>query len=430
MKKHITSSAMILALTAAGVSLPMNRAVAGSNAGAAIVGALIGGAIVAGANQNRRNNTTQSTASSAQRNENRAVQTALNFFDFPVGSADGVFGRNTRNGIRQYQAYLDFPVTGELTQYQKDFLLNSHQRAELGGAETSRIILTSPEGSRALLVSFMQQQQGGNSGLGTTPLGGNAFQANGPANDFNSGGSSSQNSPSGLPVFVTSQEPSMNELCISGIQPNSVEAQFCNLRAYAIDEGDRLAASVQGTTRADIQAQCEAFAPTLEPYISTVALADAGAAKGELQSWVSTSGASAASLEGIAKVCLGVGYSSDNSDVALASIMSLVGLGLSGYEELLAYHLALGFGFEGKTNVDRGAQWLDNASLAFASGQESITGESGAVRATVAVSLANSMRGLPSTVAPANNGVVPAFGVTPEAPTEAGGGFFSSGTSN
>ena len=173
-----------------------------------------------------------------------------------------------------------------------------------------------------------------------------------------------------------------------------------------------------------------AFAPTLEPYVSTVSLADAGAAKSELQSWVSTSGASAASLEGIAKVCLGVGYSTDDSSVAVASIMTLVGLGESGYEELLAYHLALGFGFDGKANTNRGAQWLDNASLAFASGQESLTGESGAVRATVAVSLANSMRGLPTTAAPVTSGVVPAFGVAPEAPAEAGGGFFSSGASN
>lgn len=426
MKKHLTSSAMILALTAAGVALPMQRAAAGGNAGAAIVGALIGGAIVAGATNNRRT-TTHSTVSSAQRNENRAVQTALNFFEFPAGTPDGVFGRKTRTAISQYQAFMEFPVTGELTQYQKDFLLTSHQRAELGGAETSRIILTDPNGARGLLVSFMEQQQSGNTGLG---MGNSTLQASNPANDFNNSGSTSQTSPAGLPVFVTSQESSMNELCISGIQPNSVEAQFCNLRAYAIDEGDRLAASVQGTTRADIQAQCEGFAPTLEPYVSTVALADAGDAKSELQSWVSTSGASAASLEGIAKVCLGVGYSTDNSDVALASIMTLVGLGQSGYEELLAYHLALGFGFDGKKNTDRGAQWLDNASLAFASGQESLTGESGAMRATVAVSLANSLRGLPPVAPAAPGGVVPAFGTATEQTDDVGGGFFSTGASN
>lgn len=426
MKKHITSSAMILALTAAGVAIPMNKAAAGNNAGAAIIGALIGGAIVAGAGNNRRT-TTRSTASSAQRTENRAVQAALNFFNFPAGTPDGVFGRRTRTAVSTYQSFMDFPVTGELSNFQKDFLLNSHQRAELGGAETSRVILTDPNGARGLLISFMQQQQGGNTGLG---MGNNTVQASNPSNDFNGGGSSPQTSSTGLPVFVTSQESSMNELCISGIQPNSVEAQFCNLRAYAIDEGDQLASSVQGTTRADIQAQCVAFAPTLEPYVSTVSLANAGAAKSELQSWVSTSGASAASLEGIAKVCLGVGYSTDDSDVALASIMTLVGLGQSGYEELLAYHLALGFGFDGKASTDRGAQWLDNASLAYASGQESLTGESGALRATVAVSLANSMRGLPTTAAPATNGVVPAFGVAPEAPAEAGGGFFSSGASN
>lgn len=428
MKKQITSSAMILALTAAGATLPMNKAAAGGNAGAAIVGALIGGAIVAGAVNNNRSNTT-STASSAQRNENRAVQTALNYFDFPAGTPDGVFGRNTRTAVSNYQAFMDFPITGQLTTYEKDFLLNSHQRAELGGAETSRIILTDPNGSRALLVSFMQQQQGGNSGLGTTGFGGATQASNNAANDFSNGSSTSNTSPLGLPVFVTSQEPSMNELCISGIQPNSVEAQFCNLRAYAISEGDQLAASVQGTTRADIQAQCEGFAPTLEPYISTVSFNDAGIAKSDLQGWVRSSGATVASLEGISKVCLGVGYATDNSDVALASVMTLVGLGQSGYEELLGYHLALGFGFDGKPDADHGAQWLDNASLAYASGQASISGESGAARATVAVTLANSLRGLPTT-APANTGVVPAFAPTEQAPANTGGGFFSSGASN
>ena len=427
MKIHLTSSAMILALTATAATLPMTKAAAGGNAGAAIVGALIGGAIVAGANNNRRTNTT-STASSAQRNENRAVQSALNYFEFPAGTPDGVFGRNTRTAVSNFQAFMDFPITGELTSYEKEFLLNSHQRAELGGAETSRIILTDPIGSRALLVSFMQQQQGGGSTLGSSPLGGGTLQASSPANDFSSPAAPASN-PAGLPVFVTSQEPSMNELCISGIQPNSIEAQFCNLRAYAIDEGDRLAASVQGTTRADIQAQCEGFSPTLEPYVSRVSLTPAVSAKSDLESWVSVSGASAASLEGIAKVCLGIGYATDNSSVALASAMTLVGVGQSGYQELLAYHLALGFGFEGKVNMERGAEWLDNASLSFASGEQAITGESGAVRATVAVSLANSLRGLP-TAQPVDGGVLPAFAPTTTATEEVGGGFFSTGASN
>ena len=416
MKKHLTSSAMILALTA---TLPMSKAAAGSNAGAAIIGALIGGAIVAGVANNRRTSSTPH-ASSAQRTENRAVQSALNYFEFPAGTPDGVFGRRTRTAISQYQTYMNFPVTGELTSYQKDFLLTSHQRAEQGGAETSRIILTDPNGSRGLLVTYMQQQQGGSS------LGNGASD---PANDFSSASAAPATSSTGLPVFVTTQEASMNELCISGIQPNSIEAQFCNLRAYAIDEGDRLAASVQGTSRADIQAQCEAFAPTLDAYVSKVSLSDAGAAKSALHAWASTSGASAASLEGIAKVCLGVGYTTDNSNVALASVMTLVGLGQAGYEELLAYHLALGFGFEGKANTGRGAQWLDDVSLAYAGGQNAITGDGGAMRAAMVVSHANALRGVPAAPASANV-VVPAFGTAPAAAPNTGGGFFSSGSSN
>ncbi len=424
MKKHLTSTAMVLAFTAAGVTLPMDRAAANSNAGAAIIGALIGGAIVAGANNNRRTNNTRSTASSAQRTENRAVQSALNYFEFPAGTPDGVFGRKTRTAVSQYQAFMGFPVTGELNAHEKEFLLSSHQRAELGGAETSRIILTDPNGSRALLISFMEQGGAGGTGLGN----GNTLQASSPANDFGAGAATPA-SPAGLPVFVTSTESSMNQLCISGIQPNSVEAQFCNMRAYAIDEGDRLATSVQGASRAEIQAQCEAFAPTLQPYLSTVSMSAAGTAKSDLQGWVSGSGATAASLEGIAKVCLGVGYTTDNADVALASIMTLVGAGQSGYEELLAYHLALGFGFDGEENKARGAEWLDSASLSYAGGQQALTGENGATRAVVAVSLANAMRGLPA-ASPAVGGVVPAFGVAPTAASDTGGGFFSAGGSN
>ena len=68
-----------------------------------------------------------------QREENRQVQTALNYFGFPAGIADGVLGANSRSAIGQYQAFLGYPPTGALTEYEKVFLTSAYQRAVVGG---------------------------------------------------------------------------------------------------------------------------------------------------------------------------------------------------------------------------------------------------------------------------------------------------------
>ena len=49
---------------------------------------------------------------SRQRYQNRQVQSALNYFGFPVGTPDGVLGSRSREAIAGYQAYLMYPATG------------------------------------------------------------------------------------------------------------------------------------------------------------------------------------------------------------------------------------------------------------------------------------------------------------------------------
>ena len=83
---------------------------------------------------------------SAARVENREIQTALNYFNFPAGTPDGVMGRNSRNAISQYQAHLGYPVTGQLSLYEKDFLVSSYHRAIAGGAVTHQQIAQNPDG--------------------------------------------------------------------------------------------------------------------------------------------------------------------------------------------------------------------------------------------------------------------------------------------
>ncbi|MFC3117684.1 peptidoglycan-binding protein [Jhaorihella thermophila] len=111
---------------------PVTRAMADNNAAALLGGAILGGIIVNEVNKNKQRK--QATAarqrsSSYQRAQNRDIQTALNYFGYPAGAADGVLGRRSRAAIAQFQAEMGYTADGYLDAYERDFLLNSYQRA-------------------------------------------------------------------------------------------------------------------------------------------------------------------------------------------------------------------------------------------------------------------------------------------------------------
>lgn len=159
--KRVTSAAIMTAMLAA----PAARVEAGSGDFAGgLVGGLIGGAIGSNlANQNRQKRSTrtiyvQPRASSAQRQENREIQSSLNYFSFNAGVEDGILGSGSRAAISRYQGYMGFPVSGTLTSYQKSVLLGAYNRAMAGGPDVNRIISRSNQGARALLIA---QRDGG-----------------------------------------------------------------------------------------------------------------------------------------------------------------------------------------------------------------------------------------------------------------------------
>jgi len=132
-----------------------------------IVGGIIGGAIVNEGNKQRTQTRTvvrrSSGISSAQRAQNREVQTSLNYFGFPAGTPDGALGRNSRAAIRQYQSFLQFQPTGSLTPYERDILVGAFNRAQYGSAEVLQVMANSPLGARALLqdqLALMTGQPG------------------------------------------------------------------------------------------------------------------------------------------------------------------------------------------------------------------------------------------------------------------------------
>ena len=68
-----------------------------------IVGGIIGGALVTETGKTRR---PSSGVSSAVRQERRNIQTSLNYFGYPAGTADGILGARSRSAISNYQAFL------------------------------------------------------------------------------------------------------------------------------------------------------------------------------------------------------------------------------------------------------------------------------------------------------------------------------------
>ena len=67
---------------------------------------------------------------------------------------------NSRAAIGQYQAYLGYPPTGVLTEYERAFLTSSYDRAIVGGPQAAQMIASSGQGTRGLLLAFRQEQAG------------------------------------------------------------------------------------------------------------------------------------------------------------------------------------------------------------------------------------------------------------------------------
>jgi len=154
-----------LVVAAALATGPVTRAAARSDGiVGGIVGGLVAGALISGAT--KRTTTTKrvvvrSGGHSVTRAANRETQTALNYFGYPAGTPDGVLGRKSRAAVSLMQAYLGFPVTGQLTQFERDILVGAYRRGVTGSFEAVQLVSKSPDGSKALLIAQKDMMTGG-----------------------------------------------------------------------------------------------------------------------------------------------------------------------------------------------------------------------------------------------------------------------------
>lgn len=155
--KILTTTALVAAMMATDTGR------ASADIGDAIAGGIIGGIIGGAINNSQRTRTRTRTVvvNPVARQQAREVQTALNYFNWPVGVPDGVLGRNSRAGISSYQAYLGFAPTGTLADIERTILLSAYQRAQLGGPQVTRIASRHRDGVRGLLEAVRDEMLGG-----------------------------------------------------------------------------------------------------------------------------------------------------------------------------------------------------------------------------------------------------------------------------
>lgn len=417
LSKFFTATAISTAL----VLVPVERAQA--DAGDFVAGAIIGGLVGHAATKNAQRNkkvyrkrtytkkTYKPRLPSTQ--EGREIQASLNYFGFNAGSVDGQLGRRSRAAISQYQVYLGYPATGQLSPFEQNLLITSYNRAQAGGYAVSQQIASTPDGTRGLLKTYRSEMAGTTapaSGGTTTVVVAAAPQ---PVPQQPVGTTTTTTITAAAPTNAQPAAPAATALASTGALPNFLggdtgkslashcntvslltntnggfttlasmteptqvlNEQFCLARTYAIAKSEEMIGSIQGFTPQQIAAQCETFGPAMQDQVAALSLKGLPEVRQEVSSFVLGTGMSPAQLTATAQICLGVGYRTDNMDVALASGLLLHALGQNVYGELMGHHLAQGFGTAQR--VDLASAWYQDslsavdrgAALVFSPGQ-------------------------------------------------------------
>ena len=382
--------------------LPAEHAEA--DAGDFIAGAIIGGIVGANAKKQRSSNRTYTKRSSIpSTQEGRAIQASLNYFGFNAGSVDGQLGRRSRDAISRYQAYLGYPVTGQLSAFEHNLLVSSYNRAQAGGYAVQQQVATNPDGTRGLLKTYRAEMAGqspaGNVAPQTTIVvapqpapqpapATTTVAATGALAGASGLASAVAPSSSGLPNFLgAGTQASLASHCntVSLItntnggfttlatmtDPNvAMNEQFCLARTYAIAKSEELVSQIQGFTPDQVAQQCQGFGPAMKDHVAALSLKSKEAVVADVSSFILTTGMSPAQLAGTARICMGVGYRTDNMDVAVGSALLLFAMGEGVYGELMGHHLSQGFG--PAKRVDMAASWYAAGLQAVDSGAAAV----------------------------------------------------------
>ncbi|URF47576.1 peptidoglycan-binding domain-containing protein [Dinoroseobacter shibae] len=289
------------------------------------------------------------------------MQSALNAFGFPAGVVDGDLGPRSRAAIGAYQAFMGFPGTGFLDEYQKGVLLNAHRRLQAGDGAAFPNVLAA-EGTKGLLKAFTptvgpstypdpQVAQGGRIGAPGAPFGGPEDLGVVPD----------------LPVAVPSLPQAgptatrMSERCefvalTTRINQGLIQAdamldadqalseQFCEARSFALAAGQSYAVQI-GFEEAQLVEICTRISAALGPVRAMMAGQSAQAVQARVVELGASLGmANLPKLAAYGKLCTAQGYRLDDAEIALSGALLSFAAGQRPHAELLAHHAREGFG--------------------------------------------------------------------------------------
>ncbi len=420
-----------LVLAASVAFTPATRVAA--DAGDFVAGALIGGLIGhAATKEAQRKKAAQTSAARTQRapsgipstQEGRAIQSSLNYFGFNAGGVDGQLGRRSREAISRYQVYMGYPATGQLTAIEQDILLTSHQRAQLNVPAINQAMALHPDGPRGLLKTYRQELAG--VAPGTAMAAQPAMPQTAAVPNFGAAAAT----PAALPNFAAQPVPtSLAAHCnATGLVTNTnggyvrletmtdpaqaMNEQFCLARTYAIEDAEWLSAQVPGMTPQQVADQCMAFGPAMQPYVAMLGTTPQPVVLQAVAGLVPTTGMPPVQIQTTARICMGVGYRTDNMGVALGSALLMTATGQPVYSELVGHHLINGFGVAPRP--DLAGAWFDQSFAALASGQPAVFNPGDPSRMTLLQqAVARSNGAARSPVQPASASPVPVFTVRP-----------------
>lgn len=279
---------------------------------------------------------TMAAQSPAMMAQVRQVQTALNFFAFDAGAVDGLMGPQTRTAIEAYQAYLDYPATGELTEEEGQFLLGAFQRAEADPGTTTSIADAHPDGIMGVLLVFqdaMAVKETGEVPSFMETLGTNDRQC--PVPLTQSGGAQSSDAS----AIITSQ--------------------YCAARDVVVAHSVAMIAGIETLSAEQVRQQCLDFEPSLARLVDALPTSAPRELIDETASFVDRTGQSPEAMSGIATTCLGVGYDAARLQLSMGSALILTALDQRSFAEFPGYHLALGLGTEQSRDLARA--WFEIA---------------------------------------------------------------------
>lgn len=342
--------------------------------------------------------------------EGRQIQTALNYFGFDAGSVDGQLGAKSRQAISAYQAYLGYPVTGQLNVFEQDLLISSYNRAQAGGYATQQRIAANPDGTRGLLRTYRTEMAGGTAQASTTMVAAPQAQPVQPApvppyaaQPGVMAAAAPVQQQTLPPIAAPASQPqvakangaplptlfaarpaagSLSESCAAmdiGAATSfdftasdritdtdaALAQQFCVARGYALQTGRELGQSL-GAEPEQIAQLCSVYGEQLQPYVTALGTMGRQEVLASMTDFAGASGGDAAELSGTAEVCLAHGFETDDMPLALGAALLLTHLGQDAYGELVGHHLRAGQGVA--ANALLAADWFESGIAAADAG--------------------------------------------------------------